>query len=121
MCRAPTDCWGSGRGRRRIADSPSWRSSVGSLKAEHYTVWDMHAVKAPWQRRFRRCGVLSDHELHALREIERRLRWKSPELVRLFDGVEPLPDKSRGKRARAKMLVASAAFAGLALLGPRML
>jgi hypothetical protein len=65
--------------------------------------------------------VLSDDELHNLREIERRLRWTSPELGRLFDGVEQRPDESRGQRARAKMLVASAAFAGLALLGPRML
>ena len=65
--------------------------------------------------------MLSDDELHALRDIERRLRWASPELVRLFDGVEPLPEANRRKRARARMLVASAAFAGLALLGPRML
>jgi len=65
--------------------------------------------------------VLSEHELQALREIERRLRWTSPELVRLFDSVEPLPDENRRKRARATMLVASAAFVGLALFGPRML
>ena len=65
--------------------------------------------------------MLSDDELQALREIERRLRWTSPELVRLFDGVEPLPEENRRNRARARMLVASAAFAGLALLGPRML
>jgi hypothetical protein len=65
--------------------------------------------------------VLSDHELQALHEIERRLRWTSPELVRLFDSVEPLPAENRRKRARARMLVASAAFAGLALFGPRML
>jgi len=65
--------------------------------------------------------MLSDHELQALREIERRLRWTSPELVRLFDGVEPLPEENPRKRVRARVLVASAAFAGLALLGPRML
>ena len=53
----------------------------------------MSAVKAPWQRKFRRCAVLSDHELQALREIERRLRWTSPELIRLFNSVEPLPDE----------------------------
>jgi hypothetical protein len=33
--------------------------------------------------------VLSDDELHALRDIERRLRWESPELVRLFNSQEP--------------------------------
>ena len=37
--------------------------------------------------------MLSDHELAALREIERRLRWESPELFRLFDSVEPQPAK----------------------------
>lgn len=65
--------------------------------------------------------MLSDHELQALREIERRLRWTSPELVRLFDGAEPLPEENPRKRVRARVLVASAAFADLALLGPRML
>ena len=29
--------------------------------------------------------MLSDDELAALRDIERRLRWNSPELIRLFD------------------------------------
>lgn len=65
--------------------------------------------------------MLSDDELGALREIERRLRWERPELARLFDSVEPPPAKSRRKRVRTRMLVAAVAFAGLALLGPRML
>lgn len=33
--------------------------------------------------------MLGDHELEALRDIERRLRWDSPELARLFSTVEP--------------------------------
>ena len=65
--------------------------------------------------------MLSDHEFDALRDIERRLRWDTPELARLFSTVEPPPPKRRRKRARAKMLVAAAVFAGMALLGPRML
>ena len=65
--------------------------------------------------------MLSDHELEALRDIERRLGWDSPELARLFSTVEPPPAKSRRKRARARMLVAAAVFVGMALLGPRML
>ena len=32
--------------------------------------------------------MLGDHELEALRDIERRLRWDSPELARLFNTVE---------------------------------
>ena len=65
--------------------------------------------------------MLSDHELDALRDIERRLRWDSPELARLFSTVEPPPPRSRRKRARAKLLVAAAVFTGMALRGPRML
>lgn len=65
--------------------------------------------------------MLSDDELAAARDIERRLRWDSPELARLFDGMNPRPKKSPRKRAQARMLVAALAFAGLALLGPRML
>lgn len=65
--------------------------------------------------------MLSDDELEALRGIERRLRWESPELARLFSSVGAPPAKSRRTRARARVLVAAAAFAGLALLGPRML
>jgi len=52
--------------------------------------------------------MLGDHELEALRDIERRLRWDSPELARLFSTVGALPAKSRRKRARARMLVAAA-------------
>jgi hypothetical protein len=81
----------------------------------------MNTVKAPWQPKLRRCGVLTDHELDALREIERRLRWESPELIRLFNSVEPQPAKPHRKQARTRVLVAATAFAGLTLLGPRML
>lgn len=65
--------------------------------------------------------MLSDHKLEALGHIARRLRWDSPELTRFFSTVEMPPAKSRRKRARARMLVAAAVFAGMALLGPRML
>ena len=65
--------------------------------------------------------MLSDDELAALRDIERRLRWESPELVRLFNSVEPQPAKNHRKRARTRVLLAAAAVTGLALLGPRML
>ena len=63
--------------------------------------------------------MLSDDEIQALREIERRLRWHSPELVRLFDSVEP--QQATKYRQRASALLAAAAVTGLALLGPRML
>ena len=46
--------------------------------------------------------MLGDHELEALRDIERRLRWDGPELARLFSTVGALPAKSRRKRARGK-------------------
>lgn len=65
--------------------------------------------------------MLSDHELEALREIERRLRWTSPELIRLFDGMDLPSEENRRKRAPVRVLVASAALAGLMLRGPRML
>jgi hypothetical protein len=65
--------------------------------------------------------MLSDDEIQALREIERRLRWHSPELVRLFDSVEPQPEAKHRQRARARVLLAAAAVTGVALLGPRML
>jgi hypothetical protein len=65
--------------------------------------------------------MLSDDEIQALREIERRLRWHSPELVRLFDSVEPQPEAKHRQRARARALLAAAAVTGVALLGPRML
>ena len=64
--------------------------------------------------------MLSDDELHALREIARRLRWESPELVRLFNSQEPQPEVNDRQRARARVLLAAAAIKGLVLLGPRM-
>jgi DUF3040 family protein len=63
--------------------------------------------------------VLSDDELQVLREIERRLRWESPELVRLFNSQEPQLAKNRRPRARVRALLAVAAIKGLMLLGPR--
>ena len=65
--------------------------------------------------------MLSDDELQALRDIERRLRWESPELVRLFNSQEPQPAKNHRQRARTRALLAAAAIKGLVLLGPRML
>ena len=65
--------------------------------------------------------MLSDDELQALREIERRLRWESPELVRLFNSQEPQPATNHRQRARTRVLLAAAALTGLMLLGPRML
>ena len=65
--------------------------------------------------------MLSDDELAALRDIERRLRWNSPELVRLFNSQEAQPATNHRKRARTRALIAAAALTGLALLGPRML
>jgi hypothetical protein len=65
--------------------------------------------------------VLSDDEIQTLREIERRLRWHSPELVRLFDGVESQPEAKHRQRASARALLAGAALTCLTLLGPRML
>ena len=65
--------------------------------------------------------MLSDDELQALREIERRLRWESPELVRLFNSQEPQPATNHRQRARARVLLAAAAITGLVQLGPRML
>jgi hypothetical protein len=44
--------------------------------------------------------MLSDHELQALRDIERRLRWTSPELDRLLNSMSPPPPESR-RRKRA--------------------
>lgn len=65
--------------------------------------------------------MLSDDELQALHDIERRLRWHSPELVQLFNSVEPQPETTRRQRAKTKVLLAAAALTGLTLLGPRML
>ena len=57
--------------------------------------------------------MLSDDELHALREIERRLRWESPELVQLFNSQEPQPATNHRQRARNRVLLAAAAITGL--------
>jgi hypothetical protein len=65
--------------------------------------------------------VLSDRELAALRDLERQLRWGSPELFRLFESVQPQQTKDHPKRTRARVLMAGAALMGLALLGPRVL
>ena len=64
--------------------------------------------------------MLSDDELHALREVELRLRWESPELVQLFNSQEPQPATNHRQRARNRVLLAAAAIKGLVLLGPRM-
>ena len=61
--------------------------------------------------------MLSDDELHALREIERRLRWESPEFVRLFNSQGPQPATNHRQRARTRALLAAAAIKGLMLLG----
>jgi Protein of unknown function (DUF3040) len=65
--------------------------------------------------------MLSDDELAALRDIERRLRWNSPELFRLFNSQEVQPATDHRKPARTRALIAAAAVTGMALLGPRML
>ncbi|WP_410506699.1 DUF3040 domain-containing protein [Mycobacterium sp. 29Ha] len=65
--------------------------------------------------------MLSDDELAALRDIERRLYRGSPELFRLFDSVEPQPATNHRKPARTRVLIAAVALSGLALRGPRML
>ena len=65
--------------------------------------------------------MLSEHEREALLDIERRLRWRSPELVRLFNSTWPQPETNHPGRARTKVLVAAAAVMGLILRGPRML
>ena len=65
--------------------------------------------------------MLSDDELQALCDIERRLRWHSPELVQLFNSVEPQSETTHHQRARTKVRLAAAALTGLTLLGPRML
>jgi hypothetical protein len=65
--------------------------------------------------------MLSEHELQALCDIERRLRWHSPELVRLFNSTWPRPETNQPQRARTRVLMAAAAVVGLMLRGPRML
>ena len=53
--------------------------------------------------------MLGDHELEALRDIERRLRLDSPELARLFSTVEPCQRRVAAS-VHARMLVAAAAL-----------
>lgn len=65
--------------------------------------------------------MLSDDEHQALREIERRMRSESPELVRLFLGEEAQVPENARHRARARALLAAAAITGCLLLGPRLL
>jgi hypothetical protein len=62
--------------------------------------------------------VLSDDELQALHDIERRMRWERAELARLFNSDELQSVKSHRQRAKARVLLAAAAVTGLALLGP---
>ncbi|WP_165606455.1 DUF3040 domain-containing protein [Mycolicibacterium celeriflavum] len=62
---------------------------------------------------------MSDDELHALRAIERRLRWENPDLVRLFSSEEPPLAANLRQPARGRALLAAAAITGLLLLGPR--
>jgi hypothetical protein len=56
--------------------------------------------------------VHSDDELQALHDIERRLRWESPELARLFNSDELQSVKSQRQRAKARVLLAAAAVTG---------
>jgi hypothetical protein len=65
--------------------------------------------------------VLNDRELDALRDIERRLRWESRELTRLFGNGRLPDDPDRRKRMRSRMLVAAAALSTLGFLAPRTL
>ena len=65
--------------------------------------------------------MLSDDQDQALREIARRLRWESPELVRLFNGEEPQAPENARQRARVKAMLGAAAITGCVLLGPRLL
>ena len=65
--------------------------------------------------------MLSDDELQALRQIGRRLRWESPELVQLFNSHEPQPATNHRQRARTRVLLGAAAITGMVQLGPRVL
>lgn len=63
--------------------------------------------------------MLSEDEFDTLRDIERRLRWESPALVRLFGNAEPPPAANHSQRAKTRVVLAAAALTGLALLGAR--
>lgn len=65
--------------------------------------------------------MLSERECEVLREIERGLCWRSPELVRLFNSTWPPLQTNQHQRAKTRVLVAGAALVGLMLRGPRML
>lgn len=65
--------------------------------------------------------MLSECEREVLREIERGLRWRSPELVRLFNSTWPPLQTKHHRGAGIRVLVAGAALVGLMLRGPRML
>ncbi|WP_006240962.1 DUF3040 domain-containing protein [Mycolicibacterium tusciae] len=65
--------------------------------------------------------MLSDDEHQALREIARRMRWESPELVRLLGSEEPQVTDIARQRARTRALLAAAAITGCVLLAPRTL
>ena len=62
--------------------------------------------------------MLSEDEFEALRDIERRLRWESPALVRLL-GNAGQPPANHSQRAKARVVLAAAALTGLARLGAR--
>ncbi|MDG5482011.1 hypothetical protein [Mycolicibacterium gadium] len=56
-----------------------------------------------------------------MREIERRLRLESPELVRLFDDEDSPAPQNFYRRTKVRTLLAAAAITGRLLLGPRTL
>jgi hypothetical protein len=63
----------------------------------------------------------SDDIPAATRDIMRRLGWDKTKLVHLFGNSEPRLATGRRKPARTRTLVAAVAFAGLVILGPRIL
>lgn len=65
--------------------------------------------------------MLSEREREVLREIERGLCWRSPELVGLFNSTWPPLQTKQHQRARTRVLAAGAVVVGLMLRGPRML
>ena len=60
-------------------------------------------------------------ELHALREIERRLRWESPELVRLFNSHGAAARDESPSAGEDQSAAGRGRDHGIGLLGPRML